>query len=237
MQHAVDGDISATPYSHTSAKRKYTFNTPNWMRMVAQSIRKTLSPPSDEQELPRSNTPLGKSGVSKKKTTDDPMKTLHLLACVHETQQGTHLVQDRLEEMESDRELFNFIREQLSCTRSNRWKLFHLRTVIGIHFTKVKEWFAGFMDRADHISVSPPLGRLDGDSSSFTLLHTPSLRVCSFRQRGVRLLAYSTYQSGPACVVFAHAALAEPSFNHQAGGEVYTQSAAQAQVRTTAGHW
>ena len=92
-------------------------------------------------------------------------RALYLLACMHRAPRGTWLVQERIDPISNDRELFMFMRMQLSRTHSHSWSFLRfknpdeiiciirdqlvrtrnglssylcLHTVIGIHFTKVR---------------------------------------------------------------------------------------------------
>ena len=151
MQRRGVTKMTALSYdSESPSQQHHTFETVQGVRQLTRKIADTLT-----GILPRSSRPRIAAGDAVTQTNLAPLKILHLLACVHRTQRSKYLVQARIEMVEIDREPFYLIRRQLNQLRNLTWSLLHLRTITGIHFTKLSQsarivqWF----DSHSHSSV------------------------------------------------------------------------------------
>ena len=63
---------------------------------------------------------------------------LHMMSCLRKGRYGKNLYQDRIETVNTDRELFFFLKERLTNRRSRVRSVVSLRSIQGIFFVKVR---------------------------------------------------------------------------------------------------
>ena len=138
MERSASGKITATSYDEHSSSERYIPGPKIWIRETARSFVRAFSKDANHNDfLPRHGGP-GTRTTPKSANTELPLvPDLLLLACAHQSQGGQSLRQDSIGTIESDRQLFCFVKEQLSRTLNVRWFFPSLKTITGIHFTQV----------------------------------------------------------------------------------------------------
>jgi hypothetical protein len=131
-------EITATTYGGSGANATH-MSAPSdivWAawRKVSSPFKKTQDSPIN---LSQGNHPKVASGDVEAESAIPPTQTLLLLSGLHRSQDEIFLTQDDVEKIETDRQLFCFMREQLE-RRYNRLQRFLSTTrVKDIHFSKV----------------------------------------------------------------------------------------------------
>ena len=138
MQRSGASKVTATTYNPGSPNQQYRFDVARWIRSATKHVADAFMTILDA----RNSSLQACSSRADVKTAATyinmpSLRVLHLLACMHQTQQRKRLVQERVDAIENDRELFCFIKTQLNSTRNSLWTILNMRTVTGIHFTKV----------------------------------------------------------------------------------------------------
>lgn len=139
MQRCTSTSISATAYNKGSSDQRYTFRPPAWLRSVTKRLSSTLTHSStDAACLPQHQaSSVSKAHVIPNPSRPIPQRELFLMSCMHRTQHHVNVMQDHIEEIETDRQLFRFLRLQLSQYRSQFSKFLSMRRVQKIYFIKV----------------------------------------------------------------------------------------------------
>lgn len=138
MQRSAIGKVTATSYDENLSKKRYIPGPMIWVRETARNCARFFSKDANRNDiLPRHSgldTSVAPAAVN---IESSHARDLLLLACVDQSQGAQSLRQDSIEAIENDRQLFCFIREQLSRTPNVRWPSLSLKKVTGIHFTQV----------------------------------------------------------------------------------------------------
>jgi hypothetical protein len=140
MERSTGSKVTATSYDKGVSKEQYIPGPIIWVRETARNLARAFSKDANCNDmLPRHSGP-DITETSPSVNIELPLvRELLLLACMHQSQGGQSLRQDSIGLIENDLQLFCFIREQLSRTRNVRWPSLSLKTVTGIHFTKVSQ--------------------------------------------------------------------------------------------------
>jgi hypothetical protein len=142
MHHRGARNVTASPYDPDSSNERYIFEPIRLIRQIFRNVRGAFGGSEDLSDI---STQASRVGIAAMSTTTrinmPPLRVLHLLACVHQTQRRKNLIQDRIDMVETDRELFCFIKRRLKQLHSHARTLLRFRTVTGIHFTKVSSSF------------------------------------------------------------------------------------------------
>lgn len=134
MQRSGARHITATPYDPNTPTQHYIYKPRQWLRSILMGLRtvfprlRDTSPQPDTVPVTRATSAF---------VNMPPLKISYLLSCMHQTQRRRYLVQERVEMITNDRELFCFIQNQLRKLHSRLWTALHMRKVAGIHFTRV----------------------------------------------------------------------------------------------------
>lgn len=134
MERSTGARVTTTAYRSSKANQNYSFRLPSWLKRIANilSARPSQSP-GLSGGLPRHNT-----GSMAANSSSATQSVLHLLACIHRNQRRKCLVQDRLDAVTTDRELFHFMRNQIKRSRSAFRSLITMRDIQGMFFVKVR---------------------------------------------------------------------------------------------------
>jgi hypothetical protein len=136
--------ITANSYEEGASNERYIFGPAIWARRIARSLARTLSNDANPDGVSSQHSDPDTTGTSASVNIElPPVRNLLLLACRDEDQGGKSLRQDEIGLLDNDQRLFYLIRRQLSKTRNLSWSSLSLKTVTGIHFTKVSPT-AGF---------------------------------------------------------------------------------------------
>lgn len=140
MKKSTGGKVTATSYNKELPNQQYTPGPILWLQETARNIAKAFSRDKRcSDKLPQHNGPSITVTLMAPDIESPPTRDLLLLACMHENQGGQLLRQDSIGTMSNDRQLFCFIREQISRAPSKRWLSCLLKKVTGIHFTQVRQ--------------------------------------------------------------------------------------------------
>jgi hypothetical protein len=140
MERRGASRITTSAYDPESTKQQYIFEPAQAARNITRGITEAFTGHLGRYGI---KTQARRSEAVAKSTATHidmpPLRMLHLLVCVHKTQRRKNLLQDRIESVESDQELFYLIRRQLSHLRSQVWAPLRMRALTGIHFTRVSD--------------------------------------------------------------------------------------------------
>ncbi|KAF2011921.1 hypothetical protein BU24DRAFT_425752 [Aaosphaeria arxii CBS 175.79] len=137
VERSTGSKVIATSYNEGASQERYIPGPINWIRETVRNLARAFSKDANRNEmLPRHSGPGTKVTDTSKKGRLPFVQDLLLLACVPQNHGGQILCQDSIEAIRNDRQLFWFIRQQLSRTPNVRWPIQLLKTVTGIHFTK-----------------------------------------------------------------------------------------------------
>jgi hypothetical protein len=140
MERSTGGKVTATFYDEQSSRERYIPGPIIWVRETARSFARAFSKDANRNDILLPHRGPGTTLTPASVNIElPPVRNLLLLACVHQSQGGQSLRQDSIGTIENDRQLFCFIRQQLSHTLNARWPFLWLKTVMGIHFTQVSQ--------------------------------------------------------------------------------------------------
>ncbi|KAJ8114613.1 hypothetical protein OPT61_g3548 [Boeremia exigua] len=129
--------VVATPYRNNSSNQQYTGSRHlRWFGSGSRLCSQNNQPPtqpSPTQPSP-STASTNTSTTQQDGTTEDAL--LHLMACVDDEGADKILLQDRIQNITTDRALIQFLRNQYRRHRSRLRSFLSLRCVQGIHFVK-----------------------------------------------------------------------------------------------------
>jgi hypothetical protein len=142
MGRSTGAKVMVTSYSKTSTNQHWTFRAPVWARRITSVFSSTQARTSNsagclpQHNVPNNCTPSTSSTPATNAAA--PLKpTLHLLACMHQTQWRKCLLQDPIDSVSTDRALFCFMKRQLQRNRSFIRSTLAMRSVQGMFFVKV----------------------------------------------------------------------------------------------------
>lgn len=150
MERSINGKVTATSYGKGSSQERYIPGPIFWVREAARDFASSFSRDVNRSDmLPRHSGPNTTVTPAPVNLESPLAEDLLLLACVHQSQGGQFLRQDSIGAVGNDRQLFYFIREQLSRTLNERRPSLLLKRVTGIHFTQVsrRAWFKGSLNQ------------------------------------------------------------------------------------------
>ncbi|KAK3216196.1 hypothetical protein GRF29_8g2559841 [Pseudopithomyces chartarum] len=152
MERSINGKVTATSYGKGSSQERYIPGPIFWVREAARDFASSFSRDVNRSDmLPRHSGPNTTVTPAPVNLESPLAEDLLLLACVHQSQGGQFLRQDSIGAVGNDRQLFYFIREQLSRTLNERRPSLLLKRVTGIHFTQS---LVSTSSAADKIHVS-----------------------------------------------------------------------------------
>jgi hypothetical protein len=142
MSRSTGAKVTVTSYSKTSTNQNWFFKAPVWARKLAGGSSSARARTSDSAGcLPQHNAPNQyRPSTSSMPATNPsaPWKpTLHLLACLHQTQRRKCLLQSPIDSVSTDRALFCFMKRQLQLNRNRIRSILAMRSVQGMFFVKV----------------------------------------------------------------------------------------------------
>lgn len=137
IRESTGAEVSVTTHSSSSANQEWTFGKSGWgskvKRYFSSGPNNTL-PQYDTST--RLSTPVA-AAVPASSTTPPAQDALHLLSCVHQTDERKSLLQEPIDTINNDRSLFQFMGQQLQQNRGRLRSLLSLRSVQGVFFLKV----------------------------------------------------------------------------------------------------
>ncbi|KAF2621164.1 hypothetical protein BU25DRAFT_463894 [Macroventuria anomochaeta] len=118
-----------------------------------------------------SNDPLASTSVSAAACCSSPGTTklglmLHLMACIHNKSSSKILLQDRIEKIDTDYDLIQFLRLQYRRSRGRLRTKFSLKSVRGIHFVKFHLPMGNSVIIRPHGVSCAPLNNLSASSNT-----------------------------------------------------------------------
>jgi hypothetical protein len=152
MERSTGAKVLATPHDPNTSNQKYTYQHPGlWIRNILTRITVALKGPCKQSALPQHNSTASSTAAFSLPTAlPSQLKVLHLLACMHNGRFRKSLIQDRIEEIATDRQLFCFMQQQFTQNRSRAIKLLSLKTVTGIFFVKLRLPMGGSVEVRHH---------------------------------------------------------------------------------------
>ena len=140
MERPTDTEVTFTTYNEEESQRGHGSGLSSWARNTARDITRLFSKDADRDDvLPQHNNPETTEASVAVNIEMMPVRDLLLLACIQKSQGRQLFLQDSIRPIKSDRQLFYFIRKQISCNRKIRWLSLLLKTVTEIQFTKVRQ--------------------------------------------------------------------------------------------------
>jgi hypothetical protein len=139
MRHLTGANVTITTYNNVSVDQKYTFRPPLWLQSAIRRLSSTFVHTADDtRSLPHHHTStVPKAGTHPTQKTPTPQRAMYLMACIHRTEHHINVVQDALENVATDRQLFGFLKMQLRQYRGRLPGLVSMRRVRKIFFVKV----------------------------------------------------------------------------------------------------
>lgn len=127
------------PYrQHASSQRHTVTRHLQWFGGKS-NISKTAPPRKSQPTSTRSQPVASSQSTNTAATSQNTVvqnNLLHLMACVHDKGPIKILLQDRIQDVATDRALIQFLRNQYRRHRSRLRSLFSLKCVQGIHFVR-----------------------------------------------------------------------------------------------------
>jgi hypothetical protein len=138
MQRSTGVKVIATTYSQSTPNQNYTGSPSSWMRVTAQRLSNTFgrSNKSSTGLSQRSSTSTTSTAVSTASTAC-PQQSLHFMACMQGGRYRRVVHQDAIDDIATDKELFLFMRQQVTKRRGYFRRAFSLKCIQGLYFVKV----------------------------------------------------------------------------------------------------
>lgn len=136
MEGSTGSKVTATFYQEETVNERYIPAPMIWARELGRYFTVFMKPADNDSRSVRHTDNEVMVEAGSVAIEMPPVPDLLLLTCRNQEQGGQALHQHNVGTIETDRELFHFIRKQLICARNARWKLMELKVVTGIHFTK-----------------------------------------------------------------------------------------------------
>lgn len=138
MQRSTGAKVAATSYSQNTSNQKLTIHPSTWIKTAFQTLsapygRSEKSCPGQPQNQSLSTTSTAVSTGS----TTSPQKTLHFMACMQGGRYRRVVHQDPIDDIATDKELFLFLRQQVTKRRGHIRRAFSLKCIQGLYFVKV----------------------------------------------------------------------------------------------------
>lgn len=138
MERSTGSKVTSAQYSHQTGNQQYIAPHPvRWLRngfakLTANGQTSSRAGPC----IPLHNTPGPIAGVSAHNNPPTPQSVLHLMTCMHLNRSRKVLQQDLLEDVNTDRKLLKFMRQQYERHRG-RWRtMLSFKCVQGIFLVK-----------------------------------------------------------------------------------------------------
>jgi hypothetical protein len=142
----------ATEIQHASTQPHQIFAYPRprpWYHLILLRLRWIFRTRSEQSSLPQHN-PVNVTEAAPSAVSGQAPKVFHLLACMKSARFGQTLKQDCIDEVDTDRTLFCFLRRQFRSYRGRFAPLLSLRSVKGIHFTRFRLFAGGIVEVRHH---------------------------------------------------------------------------------------
>ncbi|XPS71110.1 hypothetical protein M3J09_003295 [Ascochyta lentis] len=113
MDKSTGAEVTITSYTNSSAKRNGSFRIPEERPLTGRFLGRQ----NHRLILPQRNAPIRNSiptNSTATNATPPTAETLHLLACVQQTQERNSLLQESVAEVKNGPLLFLFLKQQLS---------------------------------------------------------------------------------------------------------------------------
>jgi hypothetical protein len=138
MQRSTGAKVVATTYNQSASTQNYTSSPSSWMRATAQKLSNTFgrsnkSSPGLSKHSSASTTSTAMSAG----LTACPPQTLHFMACMQGGRYRRVVHQDAIDDIATDKELFLFMRQQVTKRRGYFRRAFSLKCIQGLYFVKV----------------------------------------------------------------------------------------------------
>lgn len=140
MERSFGCRVTATFQDDGPAAENIVYGLIAWFRKAVRRLARLFSKETSlDNFLPRHNVTNTVATPAPGNVGLPSSRDLLLLACMHQKDGGQSLYQDDIGAIANDRQLFRFIRKQISSTATKRRSFLSLKTVTGIHFTKVSQ--------------------------------------------------------------------------------------------------
>ncbi|KAH3997004.1 hypothetical protein HBI81_129790 [Parastagonospora nodorum] len=139
LQNATGTTVAVTTYNQGYSDWKYTFQYPSFVRKITQKVAAAFGESKDHSpRLPEHmSTPTTLTTVATTPSSS-PNLTLHMMACMRLGRHGLYVYQDPMDEINTDRALFSFIRTQLAQRRGYLRSVLSWNCVQDIYFVKFR---------------------------------------------------------------------------------------------------
>ncbi|KAF1951761.1 hypothetical protein CC80DRAFT_423899 [Byssothecium circinans] len=150
MLRATGTEVTITTHSSSSSNQKYMGQHPGlWIRNALVRLTTTFRKPAKQYTLPQHNS-ANVTCCPAPSPNPPPNKMLHLFSCMHAGRFRKSLTQDRIDSIDTDRNLFCFLREQFRLHRGRFVTLLSLKAVQGIYFIKFRLPMGGSVEVRPH---------------------------------------------------------------------------------------
>ncbi|KAF2643421.1 hypothetical protein P280DRAFT_394746 [Massarina eburnea CBS 473.64] len=156
IEQSTGTKVTITSHNSTISNQKSTGQHPGlWIRNALTRLTTTFRKPTKQCTLPQHNPTT--TTCCPAPPTGSRSKMIHLLSCMHAGRFRKSLAQDRIESINTDRNLFCFLRQQFRLHRGRFSTLLSLKTVQGIYFIKFRLPMGGSVEVRHHnpCCVSP----------------------------------------------------------------------------------
>lgn len=138
MQRSTGAKVIATSHSQSAPNQRYTSPFPAWMRAATRKLSVAFGQQKNApQGLPQYNVQTKPTTCPPTGSNPSSQQSLLLMTCM---QRGPHdhaVHQDSIEGITTDKDLFHFMRRQLSKRRGYIHKISSLKCIQGLYFIKV----------------------------------------------------------------------------------------------------
>lgn len=150
MEALVNGRVTSTQYSPNSTNQKAIHPQPRlWLQRIFSILGMALKGVPKPDTLPQHN--LNSTAIQSPQGMPlESPKILYLLACMRSAQLGKTLHQGCIDDIDTDRKLFCFLRQVFQNYRGRVRSLLSLKKVKGIHFTKFNLFAGGSVEVRHH---------------------------------------------------------------------------------------
>ncbi|KAF2275962.1 uncharacterized protein EI97DRAFT_61766 [Westerdykella ornata] len=149
MQLSSGAQFDTDDFSTGNSGQKYIYHRPfSWVQRGIGKFVGSMQQ-SSRQTLPSSNAC---SSVATQAPQCSMMnkQILYMMACMHRGRRGRNLLQDRIESVTTDRQLFRFLRQQYVAHRGKIKAVLSLRGIQGILFVKFRLPMGGSVEIRPH---------------------------------------------------------------------------------------
>ncbi|KAF2632713.1 hypothetical protein BU25DRAFT_382419 [Macroventuria anomochaeta] len=140
LERSSGTKVTTATYNRQTGNQQYITPRPvQWLRNGFAKLSTNVSTSSRAEPcIPLHNVPGSAAATAASTNPPAPRSILHLMACMHRNRSRKVLQQDVLEDIQTDRELFRFMRKQYIRHRGRFRNMLSLKSIQGIFFIKFK---------------------------------------------------------------------------------------------------